>query len=255
MARKSSPQVSSNAEHSAGEWIPVIDAVQMLAPHVGGEKAAKEAISERLRECALDASPLWTSHGPDVGAVLSTRPTASESTIGPGFAKSVSPENPPGKIKLSIGFWTYSQDWYRDVGRWQWRDGLFIVSSPPALPPEFKGKNVPFLAKIGTRHVAFGVHVRRGQIEDLAGLLAHQAKQRSNAGAKPLDLWAEWVAELVLLEHEGLINLPMTADKLLGKVANRLAERGIEGPSRSRTYPVAKATIEALRDRGNLLFD
>lgn len=239
------------SDSSGSQWISALDAARLVALRLGSEGAAKDAIGERLRDCALEASCSWYSEGADIDHVSSDYPIQSDTLLGTGYAWTVSPQtNAVGKAKLGWRMWVQSHNWNKDVGRWRWREGLFITSAPPQVPHSLTDDSVPLRSRVPIRFVASGVHFRKSQIIDLAGFLTQAA--RSPAGRKPADVWSDWTAEIVLMEHEGEIDLTITPDKLLAKVADRLAERGILGPDRAQTYPRAKAVVEVLRNRGNL---
>jgi hypothetical protein len=78
---------------------------------------------------------------------------------------------------------------------------------------------------------------------------------RNGSGGRPRsEYWTDWVAELACLIHEE--GLPtgvgsQGADALIARVADRLAQRGLEGPARSTVQPTAIAILRRLRDAEN----
>jgi hypothetical protein len=67
-------------------------------------------------------------------------------------------------------------------------------------------------------------------------------------------LWPLWVAELTALVHEEGIPDGQDSegvDSLIVKVADRLASRGLEGPSRATLQTTARTVLKRLRDAGN----
>jgi hypothetical protein len=77
---------------------------------------------------------------------------------------------------------------------------------------------------------------------------------RRHTGGRPMSsLWPTWVAELAALIHEeGIPSGTGSAgtDELIGKIADRLAERALEGPTRTTVQEAAKAVLRRLRDAG-----
>lgn len=67
-------------------------------------------------------------------------------------------------------------------------------------------------------------------------------------------LWPAWVAELAAFVHEEGISAGKGtegADDLIVAVANRLAARGLEAPSRSTVQETARSVLLRLRGAGN----
>lgn len=242
---------STNIEKfKADEWIPALAAVHLLSPILGSDKAAKEAICERLRDCALETSCAWVCYGADIGDFDDVQPKQSNTKFGSGYAWIVASDK-VGTSTLGWAFWSHSRDWEKDVKRWRWHLGLFVVTRPAVvISPR---PDDPLELRFPSRMIASQVHFKKNQILNLGGQPTYEKRMPSPAGRKPSDAWAEWVAEIVLLEHEGGIDLTTTPDKLRETIDNKLASLGIEPPSRSRTYPVAKAIMEALRKRGRLI--
>ncbi len=75
------------------------------------------------------------------------------------------------------------------------------------------------------------------------------------SGGRPMSaLWPSWVAELATLLHEEGVPAgagSKGADELIAKVSDRLAEQGLEGPSRSTVQDTARAVLSRLRKAGN----
>lgn len=77
-----------------------------------------------------------------------------------------------------------------------------------------------------------------------------QVRKPRPGGRRPSEVWPEWVAELVAYIHEnGYPDGEGTAgtDLLLAAIADRLAKRGMEAPSRSTLQPTARAVLLRLR--------
>lgn len=74
-------------------------------------------------------------------------------------------------------------------------------------------------------------------------------------GGRPMSaLWPGWVAELAWVIHEEGVPPGVGtggAEDLISRIADRLAARGVEGPTRSTVQETAKAVLRRLRDAGN----
>jgi hypothetical protein len=69
-------------------------------------------------------------------------------------------------------------------------------------------------------------------------------------GRRPSEKWPDWVAELVAVVHDEGIPGGVGSqgqEKLLERIANALAERGLEGPARTTVQPVVQAVLDRLR--------
>lgn len=268
------PLLSLGSRESPIEWIEPKEAVHLLSSRIGGDIAAKVAIAERLKDGAIECTHVWISEGPDIGQIEAKRPkfpTKQQGDISGPWVSAV--QRSKGPVMLGGAFWRYSDDWDADLKRWNWHEGLFVAS-----------RNGPMVASVDgvpaqqtnshsrSRMIVAGIRFSREDVENISPAMKDSSDVQiqsgfglrdesvakpgnSNAGSKPHDKWAEWVAELVMMEHEGEILVSITPEKLLSRVADKLAKRGIEGPTRSRTYPVAKAVVDVLRQRGNLVSD
>lgn len=106
---------------------------------------------------------------------------------------------------------------------------------------------------------AFGVRFHRDDLRRMVPTAIPSEPARTSEGRDPggrpmSTLWPEWVAELVSLIHEE--GMPARSkgtgvDELISRISDRLAERGLEGPSRSTVQETAKAVLRRLREAGN----
>jgi hypothetical protein len=76
----------------------------------------------------------------------------------------------------------------------------------------------------------------------------------SQGGRRQSKAWPDWIAELVSHIHEE--GCPpgegsQGQEAIIGAVANRLAKRGIDGPSRSTVQTAVRAVLDRLRSAGN----
>jgi hypothetical protein len=108
---------------------------------------------------------------------------------------------------------------------------------------------------------AYGVRFHRAGLEDmLPGAFATTASKtadpptKESAGRPMSPLWRDWIAELVAEVYEN--GFPAGsggkgADELIRRVADGLAERGLEGPSRSTVQQTIGAVLRRGRPAGN----
>jgi hypothetical protein len=102
---------------------------------------------------------------------------------------------------------------------------------------------------------AFGVRFHREDIQRMVpgAFPTHQeatAEPANRGGRRMSELWPEWVAELALHVHEA--GAPpgvgsQGADELIAAVAERLAARGLEAPSRTTVQEAVSAVLRRLR--------
>lgn len=75
------------------------------------------------------------------------------------------------------------------------------------------------------------------------------------SGGRPMSaLWPGWVAELAAVLHEEGVPpgaAASGADELIGRIADRLAARGMEGPTRSTVQETVKAVLRRMREAEN----
>ena len=72
------------------------------------------------------------------------------------------------------------------------------------------------------------------------------------SGGRPMSvLWPDWVAELAALVHEEGLPASGSTEQLISAVADRLADRGLEAPTRSTVQDAARAVLRRLKDAGN----
>jgi len=103
---------------------------------------------------------------------------------------------------------------------------------------------------------AFGVRFHREDVEQVCRALEKTSERPApplaeEHGGRPMSkLWPGWIAELSALIHEEGVP-PGTgsqgSDDLIAKVADRLAGRGLEAPSRTTVQVTAKAVLRRLR--------
>lgn len=108
---------------------------------------------------------------------------------------------------------------------------------------------------------AFGVRFHRGDLQRMLPNTTFDQTQTkvhveevASSGRRMSELWPEWVAELVHEIHEHGLPPGMGSqgqNHLIDAVANRLAERGSNGPSRTTVQPVVKAVLRRGRSAGN----
>ncbi len=95
------------------------------------------------------------------------------------------------------------------------------------------------------------------QIEEAENEKPQRQPEREGrrGGGRPMSpLWPEWVAELVAHIHEEGIPKGVAndgAEALITRVADGLAARGLEGPSRSTVQDAVQAVLRRLRLAGN----
>lgn len=258
------------------QYLSALEAVHFLAPRVGGDKAAKWAIIERLKDGAIEAKAWWFAHGIDIGQpyimptmtveviegqagptadnwkqfrIENSRPTVSEKKIGSGYAKTVKylPKNSKSDLIIAQGFWSKMRD--EDFESQDWSVGFFIIRFPSE--EIFIDGKKKYL-RHPTRSFVLGVEFDQNDILKIAGVnddMNDQARsiisrKSSNSGRKRSEKWPAWVAEVVVYLLDEPMNL--TANKLVDDVANRMAEKGLEGPGERTVFDTAAAIVDAL---------
>lgn len=81
-----------------------------------------------------------------------------------------------------------------------------------------------------------------------------KSHEKAKGGRKPSPSWPQWVAEVVAHIHENGIPDGEGAsgvDMMLQAVADRLAERGLDGPARTTSQETMRAVLLRLRGAGN----
>ncbi len=103
---------------------------------------------------------------------------------------------------------------------------------------------------------AFGVTFHRDDVQKLipAGDVDSQCPPESSGGRPLAETWPAWVAELAAYIHEE--GVPAGAgtqgqEKIIKAIADRLAARDLEGPSRSTVQPAVQAVLRRLRSADN----
>jgi hypothetical protein len=94
--------------------------------------------------------------------------------------------------------------------------------------------------------------VRSREVEEtVSAEPAGEAMPARTSGGRPMSrLWPNWVAELAaLLHHEGIPSGVGAdgMDELIATIADRLASRGVDAPSRSTVQQTARAVLLRLR--------
>jgi hypothetical protein len=256
------PMDRPKRERPAIEWIEPLEAVQMLAPKVGGDAAAKAAIAERLKDGIVECCTVWLALGPDIGAISSQRPKFPMRSEGVNSPPWISPIAKPGTpTMLGPAFWQFSDDWGYDHKRWNWAAGLFVVGETSRGPVvQLDGIPIRQLKSEGrTRMVASGVRFSKADIEKIAPPNPLQTttapiplKEAGDNGSAS-KAWPLWVAEMVLFQHEVGIPGAMKVTDLMKAVEKRLVKDGHPLPSKSRAYEAASVILKTLRKRGNLI--
>jgi len=135
-----------NDEDEQIDWstlIPAIDALNILAPKLGGTASAKAELTDRMRDGFLDvyAVRAWDSPEIDVAVAWKAEPDEDD------------PEHAV-MYDFSIDTWAWrrSKQWLVDISEWRWPSGCFSVlqTRKPTL-----------------RFMFEGVHFVRAQIEAL----------------------------------------------------------------------------------------
>ncbi|WP_156420704.1 MULTISPECIES: hypothetical protein [unclassified Sphingopyxis] len=245
------------------EMIGALQAVHLISPYVGGDRAAKRAIVERLVDCSIKADCWWCAIGIDVGRpyvepqlvvewdeeepapvitddywhklrVEKTRPVVSSTQYGDALAVSVSP---PGMLGGAI--WKDIKK--SDLKRWDWYNGLIIVSYPAGASDMVK--NAP---QLPIRVFALGVRFAKEDIlKIVTGSIEPQANKKSKKGGrKPSSLWPDWITELLICYHDTGFE-GISANRLVEIIDTKLAEKHDLPLARSTAYPVAQAAIHA----------
>lgn len=252
------------------EWVSTLEAVHLIAPRVGGDKAAKKAIVERLRDCSIQARAWWVAQAIDIGRpyvepVLSvewndgeqppemtssdwqqmrrskSKPVISQTRVGDAQAFDVR-ENP----MLGCAFWRDMKK--ADLRRWDWTSGFCLASYPAGTV--FTQCEIENYQRWPIRMFALGVEFSKSDIKKIAARVEVQPQQLpfSARGRPPSSRTANWVAELVLLHSEEGIEL-LTASGVCQQISERLARQGLQELSPSSAQPIAKRVIEALRSK------
>lgn len=241
------------------EFITALDAVHLLSVQLGGDRRAKRAIIDRLMDGAIRSTCWWFAHGIDYGRpylsppivfewsegearpdpsphelealrIEGTRPKVSNKACGDGIAFTVSPAGSP---RLELGFW--SQVRKSDIRRWKWSEGFVIATERRS--------------EAQLRSFALGVKFAKEDILAIIGTPPNLPQQagKSSRGRKLTELWPDWVAEVISLNYCGEIG-DQTANRLVEIVADRLAKKGLDCPSKDTVYPTAKAIIRRIRE-------
>ncbi|MDC0886223.1 hypothetical protein OAS19_00315 [Altererythrobacter sp.] len=255
-----------------GEWISALEAVHLLSPKIGGDKKAKKALVERLLDSAIHCTAWWLAKGYDVGqpyigqgvtlpddfaslseaalhdlTVEQSQPVISETKFGTNYALSVR----AGNIFIGGQFWNLATK--EDREQWSWANGLFKCSYPNVEAIAGFGEPLgPNSPKSRIRLYALGVHFHRphvlGIVAKSAGEPARADTKPSNAGRKPSELWANWVAEVIWLQDNEDIE-KFSANKLKDRIEDIAAKKGVLIPAPSSVYPAAQRVLSLLKEK------
>ena len=270
-------------------WVSALEAVHLLSPEVGGDKIAKEQIAERLRDGALKASVLWMADGVDFGSLLPQRPVPelspeeaarrilpenvafskrertvpeiSEKKFGSGFAHFVTPHRSK-RASLGGAFWNFanSETWERDQKRWNWSEGLFVVSQEPIFKVAPKG--TPLKYKFGRRLFVYGLELLRSEV---LALIPRKSPEASGLPVIPPPVkrraqkydWEELMTELVayayhkpLRDQFDIYEMKGFQTKLEKWLTERLEAKGLN-PGSSAIRKKAVAIREAISEESH----
>lgn len=158
----------NNDERTSEVWIKAIEAVHLISRDIGGDRAAKAAIAERVWDRALKVSTEWLAMGADVGGLPIKRPTLSSTSFGTRYAEYVSSETQSDKpALLGHAFALHSSDHDADFKRWDWAYGLFVSTQAAAVIT--KSQKTPLRAKLPHRIVVYGARFLRREILAIVG--------------------------------------------------------------------------------------
>jgi hypothetical protein len=107
---------------------------------------------------------------------------------------------------------------------------------------------------IGVKFKESDFSVFDSMIDSSPELESSDEQKGSKGGRRQSKAWPDWIAELVAHIHEE--GCPagegsQGQEAIIDAVANRLAKRGIEGPSRSTVQTAVRAVLHRLRSAGN----
>lgn len=225
------------------EWIDPLDAVHLLAPYTGGDAGAKSAIAERLRDCKIECCMLWISTGTDDGPVSNVRPNISDGMRMDTVFDVSSAAKFPRLLTMGGDFWAHSDDWERDVKRWDWFRGLFVVSAKEPYLVVRDNKNNFHSARY--RHVRKVVSRIKFSLTDIEKLLDSrrpvdlsepradfdaklQKKVASNKGRTRDPRWEDWTAEVVLAAYVKDLEWSDKQDEFYHQIDEMLENRKAE---------------------------
>ena len=172
---------------SVTEWLKPRDAVVLLSPLVGSDKAAKELLAERIKDGLLTTSARYMTEGVALGAIprvftddyMSPEaspnlevaalyrgfPELSETEMGSRFVYRESSRDLKRFIMLG-GVCSFSHDWEKDLGRWDWSAGTLIFTQPPVVKGAGANK-VPARFRFRRRMVVYGVEFEKAGVEEI----------------------------------------------------------------------------------------
>lgn len=254
------PTDAVDGEH---EWLTALEAVTRLSATLGDSDRAKSVLLSRLQDGVLTGRADSICQEADLGKISLDdlewgeyrTSTPHEGQIDKSFLR---PNREPYESEaVPKDFFLRSDGWALDLDKCHWDHGLIVVTRPANIRTADRKNEGSSLLRI--RRLVFGLELARSDVESIVPspqtksvALASTIKEIGSQG-NASQTWANWVAELVLMQHNGDIDAKTKAADLVKKVGDQLAVKGISSPSRSRTHPVASAVIKALRDHGNLI--
>jgi hypothetical protein len=251
------------------EWIEPLEAVDWLAPRLGGEAQAKSAILGRLIDGRIHCTCIWTCEQPDIGPLPQLRPREVSNPSKSDQAFYVSELSTPSSVTLLGGaMWNRGEHWDEDQKRFKWAEGLFVSSFDNGVMVTSNTEDGDSQGRLlRGRIVAYGVRFNRANVEAIMagasgvsqGVNTNDANTRSPSQAKPSPAgrkrdpdWEPWIAEVVIYAQLFSYDPSMSAAAFHRIIHQRLGERGIEGPSEEKTAKAIRAILnrwkQAVRD-------
>jgi len=241
---------------SPSDWISALDAVHMLSPALGGDVAAKSTLVSRLTDGVLPGRASTIIEEADIGKLdfddfewgERRSPYKHDEQIGRGYVRVAKDDS--NALEVPADFMQSSEGWVLDTSEISWPDGLFIARRPARLRSMIAKNIVP--GKLCRRAVG-GLELRKMDVLQIIGgngSMSQQAGPRpKKAGGRPrVSSWDDWVAELVAMIHEDGVPPSTTAPALIGRVRERLADRGKPYPEDETVMRVTYAVINRFRE-------
>lgn len=240
------------------EWIEPLEAVDWLAPRIGGEAQAKSAILGRLIDGRIHCTCTWTCEQPDVGPLPQLRPRQVTNPSKPSEAFYVSEINAPSSVTLLGGaMWDRGEHWDEDQKRFKWAEGLFVSSfdNDVVIMSNFED-SVSRKEFLAGRIVAYGVRFNRGQVEaivttnsensDRAHTSGMDINSRSQvepspAGRKMGNDWFYWIAEVVWHLHECGFDSSVTRTEFFKIINHKLLKQTLPAPNEDKVKKAISA--------------
>lgn len=223
---------------SDSEYITTAEAVSSLSQQVGGRDAAITAILDGLLGGVVRAMG-----EPQKEAFVSAGVRLSRDHAGDLKPQS----NLVGVQHIPVAFWESATA--EDRSKWSWSSGHFQVSARRAhrstVPEELAGKyHREYLnVELDRRDIASMILPRsadRDQVE----------KIKRRGGRPRNETWNEWVTYLALTAADGDVQGKMTDSDLIKKIAERMAEDGLDELPRTTVQTAVAALLEVFRRKG-----